>query len=127
MLLVYPAVFHKEENAYWVEFPDLTGCQSYGSTLVESMENAQEALFGYASVLLDESVILPKASDIATITLGDNCFASLVTCDLNQYKNSKAVKKKLTIPSWLNDRATSLGINFSQTLQDALLHKIQNI
>ncbi|HCT91099.1 MAG TPA: HicB family protein, partial [Lachnospiraceae bacterium] len=35
------------------------------------------------------------------------------------------VKKTLTIPSWLNDRAISMGINFSQVLQEALLSKIQ--
>ncbi len=52
-------------------------------------------------------------------------FVSLVSCDLNRYEENKAVKKTLTIPSWLNDRAMALGINFSKTLQDALLLKIQ--
>ena len=37
---------------------------------------------------------------------------------------SKAVKKTLTIPEWLNEEAISLGINFSQVLQEALLQKI---
>ena len=23
MLFVYPAIFHKEDESYWVEFPDL--------------------------------------------------------------------------------------------------------
>ena len=32
MLFVYPAIFHREDNAYWVEFPDLLGCQTYGAT-----------------------------------------------------------------------------------------------
>ena len=44
---------------------------------------------------------------------------------MNQYKDTKAVKKTLTIPSWLNDRALSMNINFSQVLQEALLTKIQ--
>lgn len=38
--------------------------------------------------------------------------------------NSKAVKKTLTIPEWLNEEAMTLGINFSQVLQDALMQKI---
>ena len=46
MLFVYPAVFHKEDDAYWVEFPDLEGCQTYGGTLNETMACAQEALAG---------------------------------------------------------------------------------
>ena len=38
--------------------------------------------------------------------------------------NSRAVKKTLTIPAWLNEEALSLGLNFSQVLQEALLQKI---
>jgi antitoxin HicB len=40
-------------------------------------------------------------------------------------KNSKAVKKTLTIPSWLNEEGIARGINFSQVLQDALMEKIE--
>ena len=36
------------------------------------------------------------------------------------YLSSKAVKKTLTIPSWLNDMAERNGVNFSGVLQDAL-------
>lgn len=124
MLLVYPAIFHKEES-YWVEFPDLAGCQSFGTTINETMENAQEALLGYTLTLLEEEQVLPKPSDVTAIKSDETSFVSLVSCDLSQYKNTKAVKKTLTIPAWLNDRAMMLGINFSKTLQDALLDKIQ--
>lgn len=125
MLLIYPAIFHEEDNAYWVEFPDLVGCQSFGTTVNETMENAQEALLGYALTLLEEERPLPKPSPMEEMQTDQAGFVSLVTCDLNRYKNTKAVKKTLTIPGWLNDRATALGINFSKTLQDALLRKIQ--
>lgn len=37
MLFVYPAVFHKEEDAYWIEFPDLEGCHTYGGSITEVM------------------------------------------------------------------------------------------
>jgi hypothetical protein len=36
----------------------------------------------------------------------------------------QAVKKTLSIPSWLNDMAIEKNINFSQTLQDALIDKL---
>ena len=48
MKMIYPAVFHFEDNAYWVEFPDLPGCQSFGSSLTETLDNAREALEAYA-------------------------------------------------------------------------------
>lgn len=124
MLFVYPAIFHQEDNAYWVEFPDLEGCHTYGSSIAETMEAAQEALAGYLLTLLEQDKPITAPSDISTFHIKDG-FSSLVSCDINQYKDAKAVKKTLTIPSWLNDRAIAMDINFSQVLQEALLSKIQ--
>jgi hypothetical protein len=41
-----------------------------------------------------------------------------------KYEN-KAIKKTLTIPSWLNFAAETANINFSQTLQRALKEELQ--
>lgn len=123
MLFVYPAIFHKEENSYWIEFPDLDGCHTYGNTITETMEAAQEALSGYLLTLLEQNKPLAAPSDIAKYHPDDG-FASLVSCNINQYKDTKAVKKTLTIPGWLNDRAIEKGINFSQVLQEALVSKL---
>lgn len=124
MLFVYPAIFHKEDNTYWVEFPDLEGCHTYGSSITETMEAAQEALAGYLLTLLEQDRPIATPSDISDFHVEDG-FSSLVSCDINQYKDAKAVKKTLTIPAWLNERAVAMGVNFSQVLQDALLSKIQ--
>ena len=125
MLFIYPAIFHKENNSYWVEFPDLEGCQTYGDTLNETMEYAQEALSAYLLTLLEQNLPLAQPSDISSLSYGSDSFITLVTCDINQYKDTKAVKKTLTIPAWLNERALAMNINFSQVLQEALLAKIQ--
>ena len=125
MLFVYPAVFHKEDGAYWVEFPDLEGCQTYGGTLNETMACAQEALAGYLLTLLEEGRELVPPSDVSAVSPDGDSFVTLVTCDINQYQDTKAVKKTLTIPAWLNERAVSMGVNFSQVLQEALMTKIQ--
>ena len=125
MLFIYPAIFHKENDSYWVEFPDLEGCQTYGSTLNETMEFAQEALAGYLLTLFEDKLPIVQPSELSSIDHDDDSFVTLVTCDINQYKDTKEVKKTLTIPSWLNERALSQGINFSQVLQEALLAKIQ--
>lgn len=123
MKLIYPAIFHKENDSVWVEFPDLPGCHSCGDAIKDALENAQEALEGYAIVLLEDGKALPEPSDITGMAAPDDGFVSLVETDLSGYLlRSKAVKKTLTIPSWLNDQATSKGINFSAVLQDALVH-----
>ena len=129
MHLVYPAIFHREEDSYWVEFPDLEGCQSFGDTLDETVLNAKEALEGYAMTLLEQGSKLPSPSDICTIAYHNEAgkiFTSLVECNLsNNMTKCRAVKKTLTIPSWLNDMAIKEGINFSNVLQNALLAKLQ--
>lgn len=124
MLFVYPAIFHKEDGAYWVEFTDLEGCQSFGDDVSETVANAQEALAAYVLTLLEDGAQLAKPSDIGTVPAPADGFVSLVSCDVAPYKGTRAVKKTLTIPAWLNDRATAMGLNFSQVLQEALLKRI---
>lgn len=124
MLFVYPAIFHKEDDAYWVEFPDLEGCHTFGGSIPETMGAAQEALSAYLLTLLEQGRPLAAPSDVSQLHADDG-FSSLVSCDIDQYKETRAVKKTLTIPSWLNDRAVSMGLNFSKVLQDALIAKIQ--
>ena len=123
MTFVYPAIFHKEENEYWVEFPDLEGCYTCGSSLAETVAYAQEALSVYLLELISRSEFPALPSDISSLRPSDG-FTSLVSCDVNPYEGAKAVKKTVTIPSWLNDSATAAGLSFSKTLQDALLAKI---
>ena len=51
----------------------------------------------------------------------------IVEFDMLEYQrkhNSKAVKKTLSIPEWLNEEAVSMGVNFSQVLQEALMSKL---
>ena len=78
--------------------------------------------------LLDKKE-MPKATEnIKKIKLKDNQFISFVTLDLDDYRrknNNRAVKKTLSIPEWLNMLAEADGINFSQTLQDALKEKLE--
>lgn len=125
MVFMYPAVFHKENGSYWVEFPDLEGCQTYGENLTETMVFAQEALAAYVITLLEQGKKLNEPSDIKKIEAGDNAFTTLVSCNVENYlKSSKAVKKTLTIPEWLNEMAVKEGINFSGALQNALLEQL---
>lgn len=125
MLFVYPAIFHKENGSVWVEFPDLTGCQSYGETVDEAVEMAQEALEVYIVTLLEQGKELNKASEIKNIVCDNNSFVSLVSCNITDFtKDTKSVKKTLTIPQWLNEKAITENINFSKTLQEALIEQL---
>jgi len=119
--LFYPGVFYKENDSFWVEFPDLEGCQSFADTLEEIFENAREALAAYCATLLEQGKKLNPPTDIYKIQVPENAFVSLVDADL--IKKSQAVKKTLTIPSWLNEIAENNHVNFSGVLQEALMQK----
>lgn len=130
MKLVYPACFYQEEDGgYSVEVPDLKGCITQGDSLEEVIQMAEDAALGWLLTSVEDGEDLPKPSDIKNIKLqNEEGFVSLLLLDLTaysqKYSSRKSVKKTLTIPTWLNERAEKCGINFSKTLQDALLSKI---
>ena len=69
---------------------------------------------------LEDGESLPTPTSIRNLPCTDTTYPTLVQTDIDLAKNSKSVKKTLTIPAWLNDRALAKGINFSQLLQEAL-------
>lgn len=127
--LFYPALFHKaEEGGFWISFPDIPECFSQGDNMTQAYEMAVNALGLALSCREKEHQPLPTASDPTTIILEPNSFLVVIEFDMLAYKrrtNSKAVKKTLSIPEWLNEAAMDMGLNFSQVLQEALIAKIQ--
>lgn len=125
--LFYPAVFHKsEEGGFWVEFPDIPECLTQGEDMEEAYEMAANALGLAITSRKDEKTEIPIASQPQEIDVGDG-FLMVVEFDMLEYRkkhNSKAIKKTLSIPAWLNEEAIKNGINFSQVLQEALLVKL---
>jgi len=124
MIKVYPAIIHKE-NSYWMEFPDLAGCFTNGDTMEELMEMAQEAMGLYLSSLLEDGIKLPDASDISVISVPDGCATTYVITNVDAYRrDTKAVKKMLSIPAWLAKEAEAKNISLSKVLQDALKEQL---
>ena len=124
MRTAYPAIVHAEEGAFWVEFPDLEGCYSDGETLPDAIANATDALGGYLCSAIDRNIDVPAASDVKKIDAGEDFVTVIVTDPLNYKRSTKAIKKTLTIPEWLNDEAEKRHVNFSSVLQKALLTMI---
>lgn len=124
---VYPAIFTKEETGFSVEFPDIDGCATCGDTLPDAMEMAKDALCLMLYDHEEDGDPIPEASDIKTISVGENSIVSMVCCDTVEYRklyDNRAVKKTLTIPNWLNTLAERSGVNFSTVLQTALKQQL---
>mgnify|MGYP002624630711 FL=1 len=125
MIKVYPALIHNDEDGMWLEFPDLEGCYTQGDSLEELMENAKESLGTYLAVKMEYGDTIPKASDIEEIDLKDNCSRTYISVDVNKYhRDTKAIKKMLSIPAWLAKEAEKRNYSLSKILQEALMEKI---
>lgn len=124
---IYPAVFEKEGDQYSISFPDLPNCFTQGEDLQDALEMAQDALCLVLYHMEKDGKEIPAATDIKKIKVSDNVFVTLIDCDTFEYEKfykSKAVKKTLTIPEWLNDMAVKENINFSNVLQNALMEQL---
>ena len=128
------ACFYKEKDGqYTVIFPDLNHLATCGTDLQNAMKMATDCLAGflYEAKLSNEAV--PEPSELNTIDVNEEysdyaeAFVNIVSVDVEAYAKehfTKAVKKTLTIPKWLNDAAIAKKLNFSKILQDALKHEL---
>lgn len=127
--LFYPALFHKaEEGGFWISFPDIPECFTQGDDMTQAYEMAVEALGLALTSREKEHQPFPEVSEPTAITPEPDSFLVVIEFDMLAYKkrtNSRAVKKTLSIPEWLNEAAIAMDLNFSQVLQEALLSKIQ--
>lgn len=129
-LIVYPAVLDNSENSddvYTVTFLDVPGAISEGKGLAQAMLNGSEAL-GLMLYDVDE---MPEASNIDEVRAEyPKAVVTLIFTDLEDARRKARkplVKKNTTIPSTLAKQAEERGINFSQTLTEALEEKLKTL
>jgi len=127
-IYIYPAIFEKTETGYSVLFPDLPGCFTVGKTLEEAHSLAKEALglhlWGYERD--GEEIPSPATIDAIHVEYPDEIIG-LVEVSILAFRaklDTRAVKKTLTIPYYLNQMAEKEKINFSHELQSALKQRL---
>lgn len=92
----------------------------------QAYQMAVEALGLAITSRKEEREEIPNPTVPEKVDVGDGMLV-VVNFDMAEYlrkHNSKAVKKTLSIPEWLNEEALRMGLNFSQVLQEALINKI---
>lgn len=131
MKIAYPAIFipfEDGDDGYTVEFPDLPGCVTEGYSMADALFMAEDAASGWVLTVLEDGEKPPKASDLRTHNAPAGGFVSMVALDMDAYAEkygSRAVKKTLTIPAWMNTYVEANGISCSKVLQDAISAKLQ--
>lgn len=120
-IIIYPI----EDGSRYVEIPDLhIGTQ--GTDIADCIEMARDAIGLWGISQQDENKPIPEPStDMPAAKEGE--IVTYVDVDFGAYRranNMRSVRKNVTLPSWLCDRAEKANINFSQVLQEALKTKL---
>ena len=145
MKVIYPVLFYEEkEGGYSVFVPDLerelnTSASTCGNTLEEAMEMAEDLIAGLVLDAMEEENKIPKSSKIEEVSFEEleqkldikdwgyiSKFKTYIVVDISAFAEKwgkELVKKTVNIPKWINAKAESLKINFSKTLEEALLKK----
>ena len=127
MKYVYPAIFTPlGDGAFDVKVPDLPGCRTCGDDLADAIYMIEDAVAMWLWDAETKGESIPTAS--ATLTVSAPQFTNYIAADTDEYRKkyyNRAIKKTLSIPSWLNTQAEQAGVNFSQVLQEALKEKLQ--
>lgn len=123
MKYVYPAIIEPQDGAYAVTVPDLPGCITFGETLADALEMAKDAIEMWLWDAENRAETIPPASTLETITSPENALVNLIAADTDVYRRNhetRAVKKTVSIPAWLNYKAEQANAPYSQILQEGL-------
>lgn len=124
--VLYPVIFEPcEDGGLLVTVPDLD-VQTQGEDMLDAIKMARDLISLWVMNLEDEGTTVPVAGSVK-VNLPEKAIVSYVDADIVAYRKKyghKIVKKNCSIPAWLNTRAEEMNINFSKTLQEALLVKV---
>jgi predicted RNase H-like HicB family nuclease len=110
---VYPAIFHKnEDRSYTIVYPDLPGCISEGKGLGNALYMAQSALAQWINYLIDKNQEIPSALSAQAIKTFNGDFMNFICAEV---KDNRAVKRTVSIPKWMADKAVQSGVSGGYT------------
>ena len=123
--VAYPIILEKEADGYFVTVPDIDR-YTQGEDIADAMEMARDLICLWLLDLEESGKSIPQPASME-LNVSKDAIVTFVDVNLDEYRKkygTRVVKKNCTIPAWLNARAEAIGVNFSQTLQEALLAKM---
>jgi predicted RNase H-like HicB family nuclease len=121
MKYVYPVILYSDDNKTGVKVPDLPGCFTFGDNKADALIMAKDAIEMWLWDAENKAEAIPPASD--TLNAAEGEIITLVAADTDAWRrenDTRAVKKTLSIPAWLNTQAEKANAPFSQILQQGL-------
>ena len=121
---VFPAVFHpNDDGSFTITYPDLPGCISEGKNLANAVHMAQDALYQWIEYLISKSTPIPDPTSPFGLVCRDGEFFTFVRVEV---KDNRAVRRTVSLPKWMDDRASAEGLSLSRILQESLSQRFRN-
>lgn len=131
---IYPVIFTDTKDIVLVEVPDLE-ILTEGQDVLNAIEMARDAIALKGMTMENNGEQIPQPTPLHEInpeagifSADGKSFISLVDIDFTEYRkkaDNRAVRRNVTLPSWLNQEAEKAGINVSKVLQEALMAKLE--
>ena len=121
----YTATFSKDDDGWLVEFPDFERCDTNADTLDEAIIQANSILEDYMALLERDNLIIPEATPYEKINAPIKQKIVVAIQNARLRWQNKTVKRTVTFPAWIEQKALKKGLKFSQVLQSALIRKIK--
>ena len=129
--LIYPVVFQENNDSdghyFTVTSPNIPGMVTEGDTRADAAEEAIDAI----ATMIDGEPY-PKPQDPASWPLQRNESIVYVTVDMARWqlekarnRNTKTVRRTITVPQYLNDLAKIRHVNVSRLTTEALEREFQ--
>lgn len=126
MRKAYKIILTPADQGYMVTVPDFD-CNTQGEDIADALFMARDVIGAMGIALQDMGKEIPEPDSVPFETAAGDIVA-FVDVDFTEYRkkaDNRKVKKTLSIPSWLNERAEAEHINFSRVLEEALKDKLQ--
>ena len=121
MKYVYPVILYPDDGKIGATVPDLPGCHTFGETKAEALLMAKDAIEMWLWDAENNGESIPVSSE--TLELSEGEIMTLVAADTDEWRrenDTRAIKKTLSIPAWLNTLSEKSNAPFSQILQQGL-------
>jgi len=101
-MLAYPAQIEKQDDGYLVTFPDLENVITYGATIDEAINNAEEALNGCIESDFERNFTIPSPANISgeaifTIPVAPHIAVAIMLRSLRADRPQAEIARQLNI------------------------------
>ena len=127
MKYVYPAILTQEEEGIIVSFPDVEGARTDGTTMEEALENADDVLNLMLLTMEEKHMNIKPPTPIVSLDVPKGSTVALVRADTLAYSkkvDTRAIRKSVSIPAWMDSLAREHNLNFSNVLQNAICREL---